>query len=359
LTVVADEAPKVERLDLRAKALLGKTRIATKQGRAADARAFVTEAEAIAADSGDLALQARAGFRAAYVRWWFEEAGEEAVAAVRRWLSVADELADTPLQIEMLGYLQVLLYNAGDLAGAQAQLLRLTELASRVSSLRDQARATYQLGIVSYHLGKVEEAERLGLQALDWLERTGDRFYQLQNLRALALCASARSDLSLAEERLQTAVPLALEIGGALVIEIYRLLISVLIGRERLDNARELAVLAFRSVPEEDAYARAAALLIEGDIGIAGSDGGAALESYRKALDLLEQQGLPLDLAEARLAYARALRRLGDATGARVEFERARQDLVRMGARGLVEEAERGLAALAEGAGVAGPFASS
>jgi len=83
---------------------------------------------------------------------------------------------------------------------------------------------------------------------------------------ALALSALARSQLALAEERLRTAVPIALEIGGALLVDIYRILIDVLIAQDRLDDARELAVFAFRSVPEEDAYARAAGHLIEASI---------------------------------------------------------------------------------------------
>ena len=42
------------------------------------------------------------------------------------------------------------------------------------------------LGLVLYYRGEVDEAERLALQALDWLERTSDLYLQLQNLRELA-----------------------------------------------------------------------------------------------------------------------------------------------------------------------------
>ena len=84
-----------------------------------------------------------------------------------------------------------------------------------------------------------------------------------------------------------------------------------------------------------------------------------AQESYVSALALLEQQRLPLDLGEARLAYGRALRRLGDRAGAQVELGGAREDLVRMGALGLVDQIDRELAGLNEGAGLAGPLASA
>ncbi len=357
---VADESVAFGRPDLRAKALIGSARIATKQGRAADALAQVTDAEAIAAESGDLALQARAGFQAAYVRWWFEQAGEAAVADLRGCLAIAESLDDTALLIEVRNKLGTLLYNVGDLAGADEQFTGLILLAGEAGSVRDQARATWQLGLVKYHLGELEEAERLGLQALDWLERTGDRFNQLQNLRTLALTALARAQLHMAEERLRTAVPIALEIGGALLVDIYRILVDVLIAQDRLPDARELAVFAFRSVPEEDAYARAAGLLIEASLRTAERRGDVAVQSFTKALQLLEEhQGLPLDLGEARLAYGRALRKLGNKTPARVELVRAREDLARAGARGLVDVIDRELAELAEGAGVAGPFASA
>jgi class 3 adenylate cyclase/tetratricopeptide (TPR) repeat protein len=360
LTLVADESIAFGRADLRAKALIDMARIAAKQGRGSDAGRHVAEAEALAADSGDRALVVRAAYRAAYVRWWFEEAGEAAVNDLRRGLAIAEELGDTALQIEVLIFLGTLLYNVGDLAGADEQFGRCIELAGETGSLRDQARATFYLGHVRYYLGEYEEAERLGLQALAWLERTADSFYQLQNLRTLSLSAMARLDLGLAEERLRTAVPLALEIGrGALVVEIYRILVDVLIGQDRLDDARELAAFALRSVPEEDAYARAASLLIEASVRTAEGRGDVAVERFAKALELLEQQGLPLDLGEARLAFGRALHRLGDDEAARIELGRARESLTRAGALALVDAINRELAGIAEGAGVAGPLASA
>jgi hypothetical protein len=61
-------------------------------------------------------------------------------------------------------------------------------------------------------------------------------------------------------------------------------------------------------------------------------------------------------LAEARLAYGRALRALGDEAAARRELQGARRDLVPMGARGLIEMVERELAE-GEGAERVGPLA--
>jgi predicted ATPase/class 3 adenylate cyclase len=354
LALVIDGATEAGLNDLRARALIARANIAAKEGKGAEALARAEEAEAIARESLDRQLKVRAGYMAAYARWWFADAGELPVGDLRRSLAIAEELGDNALLIEGHMRLQVLLYNLGDLAGAEEQLVRCAALAGEAGSLRDQARATFQLGLVRYHLGQIEEAERLGLQALDWLERTGDSFYQLQNLRALALCALHRSRLDLAEERLRAAMPTALEIGGALLIDIYRILVEVLVGQNRVDDARELAVFAFRSIPEEDAYARAAGLLIEATVRTAESRKEIAVESFTKALELLEQQGLPLDLGEARLAYGRALRRLGDEAGAARELSLARDDLTGIGASGLLEEIEKELAAIAPDTGQVG-----
>ena len=63
------------------------------------------------------------------------------------------------------------------------------------SSLRYEAPTTFQLALVRYHLGELDEAERLGLQARELLDGLARRYFQLQNLRTLALCAVARSEL--------------------------------------------------------------------------------------------------------------------------------------------------------------------
>jgi tetratricopeptide (TPR) repeat protein len=295
----------------------------------------------------------------AYVRWWFEDAGEAALEDLRRGLSIAEELDDKGLRIDVHDFMGTILYNVGDLKGAEEQFERRRELASDVGSLRDEARVTFQLALVRYHLGEIDDAESLGLQALDWLERTGDSFFQLQNLRTLALCALARSDLDLAEARLQQAVPIALDIGGAQVVETYRHLVTVLIRQGRLNDARELGEFAFRDLPEEDIYARAAGLLIKGSITTADGLFSDACECFEEALRLLEQQRLPLDLGEGRLAYGKALRRLGDDSGAEAQLRGAREHLANLGARGLVDEIDRELAEIGEGAGQTGPLAST
>jgi tetratricopeptide (TPR) repeat protein len=204
------------------------------------------------------------------------------------------------------------------------------------------------LGFVKYYRGEVELAEQLAEQALEWLERTLDSHLQIQNLRELARYALRRGDAEKAESRLREALPLALDGGGYLVLEVYRYLVYVLLAQRRIDDAKELLAFAARSLPEEDPYARAALLLAEANVAAATDERTAAATAFAEALRLLEEQQLVIDLGEARLELARALRTFGDLTGARTELERARTIFVRTEAHGIVEEIDRELVAVGE-----------
>jgi tetratricopeptide (TPR) repeat protein len=203
------------------------------------------------------------------------------------------------------------------------------------------------LGLAKHYRGEPEEARRLSLRAFDWLERTGDSYFQIQNLRALALYALADERLEEAEARLQQAVPLALESGGWLVLEVYRLLVETLVRQGRLEEAGQLTEFAAGNVPAEDVYARAALLLSEAAVAAAKEDGETVLRRYPEALLLLEEQRLVIDLAEARLAFGRALRRSGRHEEATSQFQRAYESAAAMEAQALVAELERELPGLA------------
>jgi tetratricopeptide (TPR) repeat protein len=110
-----------------------------------------------------------------------------------------------------------------------------------------------------------------------------------------------------------------------------------------------MAALARSSQPEEDVYAAAVVALAEAAVAAAERDRDRALARFRLALSLLEEQGLRVDLAEARIAFARVLRDLGQLDGARNEFGRAREIFARMDAIGMVAEIDRELAEMAKG----------
>jgi hypothetical protein len=219
---------------------------------------------------------------------------------------------------------------------------------------------TQLLAFVKFYLGDVDEAERLARQTLTWLERTADRYCHLQDLRCMAKFALWRGDFVAAEERLVEALPLAIESGGWLVVEINRYLAEAVARQGRTEDARRAAEAARESLPEEDQYARAAALLAEAFVATAGGDEHLARGRFDAALPMIEEQSLWIDLGEARIAYARALRRFGDHAAAAKQLDLARETFEPMEARALLEEIDRERALLTnEGGRRQAPLASS
>ena len=343
LAEIANDAAAVDRPDVRCQALTALANVEWKQGGIGDWRGHLDEAETIAHGLSDQQLQIRVAYEAAYVRAWFDGDLEPAIAKVSDALAVAEELADLQLRIEGHMRLGSMLVNMGRLAESDRHLTRCRELAAGVGSFRDEARATSMLGFVKYYRGETELAERLAEEALEWLERILDSLLQIQNLRELARYALKRGDATTAERRLREALPLALDGGGILVIEIYRYLVAALLQQERVDDAKDLLAFAARSLPEADVYARAALLLAEANVAAAAGERTATATAFSEALRLLEDQELVIDLGEARLELARALLKFGDSAGARTELERARGIFVRIEARGIVEEIDREL----------------
>ncbi len=343
LEAVAEQALALERGDLRCAALLGVANLLQKQGRAEEARGPIAEADTLAAESGDGRLRVRAAFEQANLVSWFEGSAEPALADLRRALDLAAESGDRALLIEGHMRLGTVLFNIGDLEEAEAELAVAATLAGERGSHRDEARTTSMLGVVRFYLGKIDEAEELELKAADWLERTGEAYLRLQNLRSLARIALARGQPTIAEQRLQEAVPLALESGGWLLIEVYRYLVEALVDQGRHEEGRELALFAARNLPEEDLYARAALLIAEGIVAAAFDEHASTVASFEEAIRLLEQQDMLTDLGEARLAFARALHSLGEESGARMELERARAAFKRVHADGFAAELDKQL----------------
>jgi predicted ATPase/class 3 adenylate cyclase len=352
LVEVEREAAEAGLEDVRCGALLALVSIDRKLGRGGDSRRHLDAADRFACASRDVRLRIRAAFERAQAGAWFDGIGEAELANLREGLAMAEEIDDRALRIEAHQHLGTLLFNLGRLTEAQEQLEHACSLAAKLGSRRDEARALYLLGFTRYHLGRLDEAEQLALQARDWLERSGDTNFQLQNGRALAKYALARGDAEVAEQRLREGLPLARERGGWLLVEFLRLLAEALVREERLDEARAFAAEARASLPEEDPYASAATLLTE-----IITDGGAAPVATREraaeAYRLLQEQHLLLDLEEARLDVARALLRFGDPGGARGELARAREGLDRIDAGGLLAQINRELDE-AGGAGASG-----
>jgi tetratricopeptide (TPR) repeat protein len=359
LAQAAEEATALDRADLRCAALIALANIDAKQGRPADAKRRLAEATSLADAVADPVLGIRAAFESSAVRAHFEGAIDAAIAELKVALRTAEAIEDRALLVE--GHLRVgtLLFNEGRLLPSADELTRCIRLASATGSHRDEARASSLLGLVKYYRGELDEAERLGADAMQWFDRTGDTYFQLQNLRKLALYALARGNAPLAETRLTEALSIASKTGGWIVTELYRLLTTTMLKQDKLESAREMAALARSSQPEDDVYATAAVALAEGFVAAAEGERDTVLARFRTALALLEEQRLQVDLGEARIEFARALRDLGQIEGARAEFTRARQVFASMHAVGVVAEIDRDLASIAgEEARTSGPFAA-
>jgi len=345
LTDAEAGARDLGRDDLRSAALVALAEIDRRQGRIADARAALANAAALAAQD-DLEVQVRLRFVRAALRANADGETDAALVDLQDATRLARELGETSLLAEAELRTAALLMNAGRLAEAETVLAGCAERAGAEASLVVEAEATAWLGGMRYYVGDLEGGKRLGLQAAEWLERTGDSYFLVQNLVWLAAFALLEHDPETAERHLRRAVPVALEIGGWVVVQVYRYLTEALLALGRLDEARELTAFAARNLPEEDAYARTELLLAEGAVATASNEHTAAVAAFSEALRVLEGLNMPAQLAESRLAFARSLAAAGDEAAAAVELTRARSAFARMGAQALVDVVDADLRAL-------------
>jgi tetratricopeptide (TPR) repeat protein len=355
LLEVASQAAALSRTEVEAEALLLLGDIDQRLRREADALSRLLEAERLARLTNDARLQARVAFVLATFKGDFEGTHEEALEVLRSAMLAAEEIEDRALVAE--GHLRVTaILLRDDLGAAETELRRCLEIATELGSHRIEAEATSWLGAVAYYRGRPDEGDRLSLQARTWFERTGDSYFQIQNLISnLAIFALEDGRAEDAEEWLREALPIALQIGGWVVLKTYWHLVEALVAQDRLDDATEIVVFAARSVPDEDMFCRSWLLLAEALVATKSGEQATATTSFAEALRILEELDFALDAAEARFGLARALREFGDVTGARVEFERARVIFARIGADIRRDAIDRALAELVEGPAHTGP----
>jgi class 3 adenylate cyclase/tetratricopeptide (TPR) repeat protein len=357
LVHLVEEAPRFVRRDVECEALMLLGDIDQRQGRAADAGRRLSEASELAEGVGDERLRVKVGFVYSALRADFHGEYDEAIADLRQALAIAEEIDDQTLRSEGHLRLSAILITEGRLEAAEAELRSCLAVARELGSHRLEAEATCWLGLVTYYRGDVELAKRLCRQANEWFERTGDTYFQVQNVahHGLATFALADGRAEEAEEALREVLPIALQIGGWVMMETYRQLAEALVQQGRVQDARELVSFAARSLPEEDAYARACLLLAEASVATAGDEPTTAATAYAEALRVIEGLGMTLELGEARHALARSLLAFGDESGARTELERARAIFSRIGANTPRERIDRELAEYVEEPAETGP----
>jgi class 3 adenylate cyclase/tetratricopeptide (TPR) repeat protein len=356
LVEVAEAASRFDRTDVECEALLLLGDIDQRQGRAAEAQRRLAEAQGLAEYTGNAVLRSKVAFVLAVLVSDFEGEPDRAVDILRDSIATAQEIDDRPLVAEGHLRLAATLLNRGDLPGTEIELRRCLELAADLGSYRVEAEATSWLGLITYELGDPAEGERLCRQARTWFERTGDTYFQVQNIvSGLASFALADGRPEEAEAWLREAVPVALQIGGWVLMDTYRHLVEALVALDRIDDASEMVAFAARNLPEEDAYSRSSLLLAEAIVATAAGEQATAATSFAEALRLIEELDIPLDLAKARMALGHSLHAFGDVSGARAELERARATFVRIGATTRRDAIDRELAELVEGPAAAGP----
>lgn len=347
--LVADSAQEVGRPDLRCKALLNLARIEQAQGRASDARSHLDEAASIAGEIDDANLQISAALLVGSFKAQVAGSLEEAFKDLRSAISTAEKKDEQVLMLEGQKLLATLLANAGRLVEAEEALQAGLGLAKQRGDLREEAGITYFLSFVTSYVGEIEEAERLALQSVQWLERTGDGYLQIQNLRSLAKFAMSRGDYTAAEDRLNRALPMATRIGGWLAVEIYRFLAETMSLQGKITETREAAIAARQLLPPEDdgTSTEAATLLSEAFAATVGGNEPSARELFESTIKILEHQEMPIEAGEVRISYARALKGFGDDASARDQLDRARATFEPMGAVAKTVEIERELAGIA------------
>jgi tetratricopeptide (TPR) repeat protein len=332
LRSVASTARELDLDSIRCEALVLFGNVAWKQGSAAQADSALAEAEELAWRIGNRRLAIRASFEAAWTVNWFRGEIEGPAERLRRSLELATEEGDVALEIQGLLRLAMMLMNAARLNDGEEALERCVELAARLGSVRDAARAEHMLGMIRYYRRDLKGAEEYMLRAQEWLERTADGLFLIQNLRALSLAALARGDLDVAHEHLREAYPLASEHGGYFEKEISRLLVVTLLLQGRPDEARLIGRTATVVPPEEDPVALATVRRIEAELAAADGDGEKMRAGYRDAVRLLEEMQTLLDLGETLIEFSVQLRADGDNAAADRELALADEIFASVGA---------------------------
>jgi predicted ATPase len=340
LESASEQAKALGRPDLRGRALLRLASLDRGQGRAAQAFEKIQEAASIAGGIADPDLEARAKIQEAVFLNDVRGETEAAVAELRQVVEACEKAGDRSLEVQARYFLGICLYNSGDLEAAERELMGCVELAGSLGSMRDEARASHLLALAKFYRGDLDEVERLSMRSLAWVERTTDNYLRLQTLVLLAKRALMNGDPQEAVKNLEEALPIAQQRGAWHIADVSRYLAQALAEQGDAAGASKVATEALEHCTEQDAYIQAAVAMAEGVAAGASGDEEKAIAKFVAALELLETQALWLDLAEARLAFAEMLTRLGRLEESEVQLVAGRALAAKLGAGMLAGAAE-------------------
>ena len=199
--------------------------------------------------------------------------------------------------------------NKGDFAGTEAELHRCLELAADLGSHRVRGRGDVVARAGHIRTRRPSRGRATLPPGPDMVRahrptRTFKCRTSSTGWRSFALADGRPEE---AEAYLREAVPVALQIGGWVLIDTYRHLVYALVALDRIDDAARSSPSPPRNLPEEDAYARSSLLLAEAVVATAAGEQAAAATSFAEALRLIEELDIPLDLAKARMLLGRSL----------------------------------------------------
>ena len=150
------------------------------------------------------------------------------------------------------------------------------------------------------------------MQTQDWLDRTSDGLFVIQNLRALALVALARGDVADAEARLRAAYPFALQNGGYLAVEVSRPADRDAAPHAAAEEARSVARSLWQTCPRRTSTQMAASKRIEAELAAADGDADGMRAGYIGRSGAAGDLQAWLDLGETHIEFSVSLRAVGD-----------------------------------------------
>lgn len=342
---VANGASRFNRWDLRCNALIGLAELALATGKAQEATGYLAAADPLVSDLDDPRLAVKAAFTRAELHAR-RGASDEAMMELRTAIRAARDADDLKLEQSGTMRLATVLFNSGEMTQAEEAFERAASLAQRMGALMPQAMATTFLGYLKSYGGPRDEAARLCEQAVVWFERTPHGQSHIQALTTLARLSLRVGDAPKAERRLREALLLARKGGGSLLVDIDVLLVMAHLAQGQVDDARDAAREARANAHADDAFADAQASIAEGLVAAAEGRNDFVRDRFDGAIASLSPLDVPIDLAEARLHYARVLARMGDLRGAGAQLEQAGAELMGNGAHALAADIEAERAAL-------------
>ncbi len=326
---------EVARPDLRSRALLTRAMLIVEED-PSGARAACEEVGTLLATSVDDASQRIE--RALVSGRLRANAGDRvgAIAELEEALAEAEALGDPELLIRTHQHLAWGLLREGRLVAARDHLVTSAELARVDGSLTGEIASTWVLAELAYYVGPQEESERYALRTIAWLERSPDPLIAVRMHLRLAAIALNHGVVASAERHTRDAYEVARGVGGTLLVDAARHLGQVLLRQGRVTDAERMARVAGQNVTEGDPRAEGAVRLLDAYLSAARRESEAARAGFEAGIASLADD--PLEQAETRILYARALDRLGDTHGALDQLRRARVAFENFGAEGMVVE---------------------